>query len=128
MIYFVTTSHIQHDSVYKQLVSISDKLTPLRINFSYLCIESSSQLHAKSSQYANMFPEFINFHLIKISESKKSHYRKSFWYFYGVISLLSGGTNLVTKGDFHWSFSIQFLLGLLIIILNFLNKIEPKTK
>ena len=71
---------------------------------------------------------FFSMKAIKISESKKSHYRKSFWYFYGVISLLSGGINLVTKGDFHWSFSIQFLLGLLIIILNFLNKIESRTK
>ena len=65
---------------------------------------------------------------IKISESKKSHYRKSFWYLYGIILLLSGGTNLVAKGDFYWSFSIKFLLGLLIIILNFLNKIESRTK
>ncbi len=64
--------------------------------------------------------------IMTIFESKKLHYRKWFWYFYGIIFMLSGGVNLVEKGDLYWSFSIQFLLGLIVIILNFFGKIETK--
>tara|TARA_B100000768_G_C11099715_1_gene298529 strand:- start:133 stop:459 length:327 start_codon:yes stop_codon:yes gene_type:complete len=69
---------------------------------------------------------FISMKIMTIFESKKLHYRKWFWYFYGIIFMLSGGVNLVEKGDLYWSFSIQFLLGLIVIILNFFGKIETK--
>jgi uncharacterized membrane protein len=70
---------------------------------------------------------FISIRTMKLSETKKTHYRKFFWYFYGVIFMMSGGINLIEKGAFHWTFSIQFLVGLIVIILNFLGKIETKT-
>jgi uncharacterized membrane protein len=70
---------------------------------------------------------FISIRTMKLSETKKTHYRKFFWYFYGIIFMMSGGINLIEKGAFHWTFSIQFLVGLIVIILNFLGKIETKT-
>jgi hypothetical protein len=41
--------------------------------------------------------------------------------------MLSGGINIIEKGEYGWSFLIQFLLGLVMVILNFLGKIEQKT-
>jgi len=60
----------------------------------------------------------------KISEAKKIHYRKFFWYFYGIIFMLSGGINLIKKGDIVWI--TQVIIGLVTVILNFLGKIEQK--
>jgi hypothetical protein len=34
---------------------------------------------------------FISMRTMKLSETKKIHYRKFFWYFYGIIFMLSGG-------------------------------------
>jgi uncharacterized membrane protein len=70
---------------------------------------------------------FISIRTMKLSETKKTHYRKLFWYFYGIIFMMSGGINLIEKGEFHWIFSSEFLVGLIVIILNFLGKIETKT-
>jgi hypothetical protein len=60
----------------------------------------------------------------KISEAKKIHYRKFFWYFYGIIFMLSGGINLIEKGDIVWITLV--IIGLVTVILNFLGKIEQK--
>ena len=70
---------------------------------------------------------FLSMRTSKLSENKKSHYRKFFWYFYGIIFMLSGGVNLIEKGDFNWSFTLQFILGLVTVILNLLGKIETKS-
>lgn len=69
----------------------------------------------------------LSMKMAKISEAKKSSYRKIFWYFYGIIFMLSGGINYIEKGEYGWSFLIQFLCGLVMVILNFLGKIEQKT-
>lgn len=71
---------------------------------------------------------FVSMRTSKLSETKKSHYRKFFWYFYGIIFMLSGGVNLIEKGEFYWSFTLQFILGLVTVILNLLGKIETITK
>jgi cell division protein FtsW (lipid II flippase) len=70
----------------------------------------------------------ISMRAMRLSETKKTHFRKFFWYFYGIIFMISGGINLIDKGAFHWSFFLQFIIGLLTIILNLLGKIEPKAK
>jgi uncharacterized membrane protein len=69
---------------------------------------------------------YISIKSLKISELKKYKYRRLFWYFYSIIFMLSGGINLMEKAEFYWSFFLQFLVGLIIFILNFLEKIEPK--
>ncbi|MDA8589319.1 hypothetical protein N9L00_03790 [Flavobacteriaceae bacterium] len=42
---------------------------------------------------------------MKLSETKKTHFRKFFWYFYGIIFMLSGGINLIEKGEFYLPYS-----------------------
>lgn len=69
---------------------------------------------------------FISMRMMKISESKKQKFRKVFWYFYGVIFTLSGLVNLIEKEELNFIFLTQMIIGLLIIILNFLGKIESK--
>ena len=63
----------------------------------------------------------------KISETKKSSYRKVFWYFYGMFFLSSGLVNQLEKEAFSWIFSVEILVGLAILILNILGKIEKKS-
>jgi uncharacterized membrane protein len=65
---------------------------------------------------------------MKLSETKKTHFRKIFWYCYGILFMLSGGINQLEKETFHWSFSLQFIIGLVIVALSVLGKIETKTK
>jgi uncharacterized membrane protein len=69
---------------------------------------------------------YISIKSLKISELKKYKYRRLFWYFYSIIFMLSGGINLIEKAEFYWSFFLQFLVGLIIFILNFIEKIESK--
>ena len=57
---------------------------------------------------------------------KKYKYKRLFWYFYAVIFMLSGGINLIEKGDFYWIFFLEFLTGFIVFILNFLGRIESK--
>lgn len=70
---------------------------------------------------------FISMRMMKISEIKKQKYRKVFWYFYGVIFTLSGLVNLIEKKELNFIFLTQLMIGLLIIILNFLGKLETKS-
>lgn len=67
---------------------------------------------------------FISMKMMKIPETKKTVYRNFFWYFYGIVLMFDGALNLIEKGAFYWSFTILFLVGLIIIILNLLGKIE----
>ena len=70
----------------------------------------------------------VSMKMTKISEAKKSSYRKLFWYLYGAFFLFSGVINLLEKEAFSWIFSIEILVGLAILILNFLGKIEKKLR
>ncbi len=68
---------------------------------------------------------FLSVKMMKISKTKKKLYRKFFWYIYGVIFMLSAVVNLGEGGAF-WVFILQFIIGLLTVILNLLGKIDPK--
>jgi uncharacterized membrane protein len=68
----------------------------------------------------------VSIKTMKLSETKKTRSRKIFWYCYGILFMLSGGINLIGKGEFHWSFTFQFIIGLVVVILNLLGKIETK--
>ncbi|MBT3548097.1 MAG: hypothetical protein HN487_10455 [Flavobacterium sp.] len=69
----------------------------------------------------------VSMKMTKISETKKSSYRKVFWYFYGMFFLSSGVVNQLEKEAFSWIFSVEILVGLAILILNILGKIEKKS-
>lgn len=71
----------------------------------------------------------INFsviRLLKVDEEKKAHYRKVFWYFYGVLFSISGLINLLEKNEFNLIFLLQLVVGITILVLNFFGKIETK--
>ena len=70
----------------------------------------------------------VSMKMTKISETKKSSYRKVFWYFYGMFFLSSGVVNQLEKEAFSWIFSVEILVGLAILILNILGKIEKKLR
>ena len=70
---------------------------------------------------------FISLKMMKIPESKKTRYRRFFWYFYGIVFMLNGAINLTENGEINLVFTIQFLIGFTIVILNLMGKIEPKT-
>ena len=71
---------------------------------------------------------YISMKAIKISEEKKSIYRKVFYYFYGLVFLTQGIVNMIEKGEFVIISLVMSLIGLTILILNFLGKIETKAK
>lgn len=69
---------------------------------------------------------FISVKAMKIDQTKKMRYRKFFWYFYGILFIINGSMGLIKKGVFDWVFSIQILLGIVVVVLNYLGKIETK--
>jgi hypothetical protein len=71
---------------------------------------------------------FVSMRTSKLSETKKTHYRKFYSYFLGIIFIISGGINIIEKGEFHWIFTLQFIIGFVTVILNLLGKIETNTK
>ena len=64
---------------------------------------------------------FIFMKMVKIPETKKTVYRKFFWYFYGIVLIFDGAFNLIEKEAFYSSFTILFLVGLIIFVLNLLE-------
>ena len=69
----------------------------------------------------------VSMKIMKISEAKKSSFRKVFFYIYGVFLVLSGILQCIEKDEIRVVFLIQSLCGLVMVILNFLGKIEQKT-
>ena len=69
----------------------------------------------------------VSMKIMKISEAKKSSFRKVFFYIYGVFLALSGILQCIEKDEIRVVFLIQSLCGLVMVILNFLGKIEQKT-
>ena len=69
----------------------------------------------------------VSMKIMKISEAKKSSFRKVFFYIYGVFLVLSGILQCIEKDEIRVVFLIQSLCGLVFVVLNFTEKIEQKT-
>ena len=69
----------------------------------------------------------VSMKMIKISEAKKSSFRKVFFYIYGVFLLLSGILQCIEKDEIRIVFLIQSLCGLVFVVLNFTGKMQQKT-
>ena len=69
----------------------------------------------------------VSMKMTKISEAKKSSFRKVFFYIYGVFLVLSGILQCIEKDEIRVVFLIQSLCGLVFVVLNFTEKIEQKT-
>lgn len=72
----------------------------------------------------------LNFFIIwitKLSEDKKQKTKKFFWYIYGILFITSGVVNLIESKEFSFIFISQVLLGIIVLILNYMGKIKTKT-
>jgi len=69
----------------------------------------------------------VSMKMTKISEAKKSSFRKVFFYIYCVFLILSGILQCIEKDEIRIVFLIQSLCGLAFVILNFLGKVQQKT-
>ena len=69
----------------------------------------------------------VSMKIMKISEAKKSSFRKVFFYIYGVFLVLSGILHCIEKDEIRVVFLIQSLCGLVFVVLNFTGKMEQKT-
>jgi len=68
----------------------------------------------------------ISLKMMRLNEKKKRKFRKVFWYFYGIIFLLQGLAIIIEKERFVLVSVVMSILGLVTIILNYLDKINPK--
>ena len=69
---------------------------------------------------------FVSLKVIDFSVEKKNRLRRIFFYFYGMIYVVIGVIQLVyTENQVNIS-SLQIIIGVLFIVLNYLKKLDPK--
>jgi len=65
--------------------------------------------------------------MIRINEEKKIKFRKIFWYIYGVLFIIQGIVRMIEEERFLIFSALMSLIGLSFVIMNYLDKINPKT-
>lgn len=69
---------------------------------------------------------FVSLKVIDFSVEKKNRLRRIFFYFYGMIYVVFGVIQLVyTENQVNIS-SLQIIIGVVFIVLNYLKKLDPK--
>ena len=69
---------------------------------------------------------FVSLKVIDFSVEKKNRLRRIFLYFYGMIYVVIGVIQLVyTENQVNIS-SLQIIIGVVFIVLNYLKKLDPK--
>lgn len=69
----------------------------------------------------------ISLKMTRLNENKKRQFRKIFWYFYGVLFTAQGVVRMIEKERFIIISIIMCIVGLSSIVLNYYDKINPKT-
>ena len=69
---------------------------------------------------------FVSLKVIDFSVEKKNRLRRIFFYFYGMIYVFFGVIQLVYTENQVNSSSLQIIIGVLFIVLNYLKKLDPK--
>ena len=69
---------------------------------------------------------FVSLKVIDFSVEKKNRLRRIFLYFYGMIYVVFGVIQLVYTENQVNSSSLQIIIGVLFIVLNYLKKLDPK--
>ncbi|MDC0380507.1 hypothetical protein OAM52_02420 [Flavobacteriaceae bacterium] len=69
---------------------------------------------------------FISLRMTQIAEEKKWKYKKVFWYIYGFLFAVSGFVNMFPFEEIKPFAFIQFLCGIVVLVLHCLGKIEIK--
>tara|TARA_B110000977_G_scaffold24122_1_gene29250 strand:- start:566 stop:835 length:270 start_codon:yes stop_codon:yes gene_type:complete len=69
---------------------------------------------------------FVSLKVIDFSVEKKNRLRRIFLYFYGMIYVVFGVIQMVyTENQVNIS-SLQIIIGVVFIVLNYLKKLDPK--
>ena len=69
---------------------------------------------------------FVSLKVIDFSVEKKNRLRRIFFYFYGMIYVFFGVIQLVYTENQVNSSSLQIIIGVIFIVLNYLKKLDPK--
>ena len=69
---------------------------------------------------------FVSLRMVRVAEEQKWKYRKVFWYIYGFLFAISGFINMLHFEQIKPFAFIQFLCGILVLVLHYLGKIEIK--
>ena len=69
---------------------------------------------------------FVSLRMVRVAEEQKWKYRKVFWYIYGFLFAIIGFINMLPFEQIKPFAFIQFLCGILVLILHYLGKIEIK--
>ena len=69
---------------------------------------------------------FVSLKVIDFSVEKKNRLRRIFFYFYAMIYVVFGVIQLVYTENQVNSSSLQIIIGVLFIVLNYLKKLDPK--
>ena len=69
---------------------------------------------------------FVSLRMVRAAEEQKWKYRKVFWYIYGFLFAISGFINMLPFEQIKPFAFIQFLCGILVLVLHYLGKIEIK--
>ena len=69
---------------------------------------------------------FVSLKVIDFSVEKKNRLRRIFLYFYGMIYVVFGVIQLVYTENQVNSSSLQIIIGVVFIVLNYLKKLDPK--
>ena len=69
---------------------------------------------------------FVSLKVIDFSVEKKNRLRRIFFYFYGMIYVVFGVIQLVYTASQVNSSSLQIIIGVIFIVLNYLKKLDPK--
>ena len=69
---------------------------------------------------------FVSLKVIDFSVEKKNRLRRTFFYFYPMIYLVFGVIKLVYTENQVNSSSLQIIIGVVFIVLNYLKKLDPK--
>ncbi|AOR25742.1 hypothetical protein FORMA_05610 [Formosa sp. Hel3_A1_48] len=69
---------------------------------------------------------FFSLRVMRVSDEKKKKIGKIFWYLYGFLFAISGFINMLPFEQIKPFAFIQFLCGILVLVLHYLGKIEIK--
>ena len=69
---------------------------------------------------------FVSLKVIDFSVEKKNRLRRIFFYFYAMIYVVFGVIQLVYTENQVNSSSLQIIIGVIFIVLNYLKKLDPK--
>ena len=62
--------------------------------------------------------------LMKMEAVKKAKFRKVFFYFYGLFLIFTGILNCIEQSELNVIFIVQVICGIVLLIANYLGKIE----